>query len=110
MNIFTRRQANEIEGINEKQLRRILEGEQIDGSPAIDSIVFDTILLTDQTKIKCIKNYYATATGTVPKPGRANNACTAVQKFYRIQCRPYDCRTCHNMMMRMKLNGQIKRR
>lgn len=108
MEIFQRQKFNEIEGINFTELRQILSRTQSDDMPAIDSIVFDTILLDDNTRIKCIKNHYSLTNGTELKKGKANNTCVAIQKFYKINCRPYNCTDCHMQMMQKRDNREVK--
>lgn len=108
MEIFQRQKFNEIEGINLVRLRQILSRSQNEGIPSIDSIIFDTILLDDNTKIKCIKNYYATINSGAPKKGKANNTCVAIHKFYKVDCRPYDCISCHLQMIMMKEHKDVK--
>lgn len=110
MNIFQRKARNQIEGINIKDLEDILNYNSVEGQPEIDTIVFDSILLTNETKIKCIKNYYSTSTGEIPKRGKAHSSCMAVQQFYHIGCRPYECVKCHRTMLKMRSNKQVKPR
>lgn len=110
MNIFKRKTMNEIEGINIKDLPEILNGRRISNLPSYDSIIFDSILLSDNTKIKCVKNYYVNSLGLGPRKGKSHSTCVAVQKFFRVGCRPYECDRCHKMMITMRNNGQVRPR
>ena len=107
MNIFTRLKANRVEGFHANDLEDILNERGNENLPSIDTIVFDTILLDNGQKIKCIKNYYALKDKSVPKKNKANNTCMAVQKFYQVRCRPYDCVSCHKNMLNQKRNKQV---
>lgn len=110
MNIFTRMKTNFIEGIHVNQLEEILNERENSEIPSIDTIIFDTILLDNNTKIKCIKNYYVLKDKSGPKKGKSNNACMAIQKFYQVRCRPYDCIRCHKNMLSQKRNNKVMRR
>lgn len=89
------------------QLEDILNQRENKDLPSIDTIVFDTILLENGQKIKCIKNYYALKDKSVPKKNKVNNTCMAIQKFYEIRCRPYDCISCHKNMLNKKKNKDV---
>lgn len=108
MEIFQREKRNEIEGININLLDEILINNNNEDIPAVDSVVLDTILLNNNTKIKCIKNYYSKLDNSIPGKARSSNTCSAIQKFYNISCRPYECISCHRMMLSMRKNKQVK--
>lgn len=108
MNIFEREKLNRIEGFSMRKLNTILCQITEEDLPEVDSVIFDTILLTDDTKIRCIKNYYSTKNGDVPKKSKTNSTCAALQKFYGIRCQPYACINCHRDMLRAKENKLVK--
>lgn len=107
MNIFTRLKTNKIEGFDINKFSDILNEINSENLPSIDTIVFDTILLDNNQKIKCVKNYYALKDKSVPKKNKANNTCVAIHKFYQIACRPYDCISCHKNMLEKRKNKQV---
>lgn len=110
MNILQRKNRNEIENINVRDLEDILYYRSVEGLPEIDSIVFDTILLTNETRIKCIKHYYSDMLGNTPKKGKLNNTCNAIQRFYKVNCLPYDCVRCHRIMLTKRNDKLVKPR
>lgn len=110
MELFQRQKLNEIEGINIRDLTKILNRESVDSLPEVDTVVFDTILLTDGTKIKCVKNYYQKCDGSVPLKGKAHNTCVAIQRFYDAHCAPYSCSECHRILLAKRKNKRVQPR
>lgn len=110
MEIFQRENRNMIEGINIRILDDVLINRYDDTIPSVDTVILDTILLSNNKKIKCIKNYYSRLDDSVPKKARSSNTCSAIQKFYNVNCRPYECVECHRTMLSMRKNKHVKPR
>ena len=108
MELFQRKNRNMIEGININELDEILINNDSDKKPIIDTVILDTILLSNNKKIKCIKNYYSNLNNESPKKARSSNTCSAIQKFYNVSCRPYECVRCHRIMLSMRKNNLVK--
>lgn len=109
MNLFKRQNLNKIEGIDIDELDYILCGIQDADAPSVDSIVFDTIVLSDCTIIQCIDNYYTNQLGETPKKKRGSKNCPAIQKLYGVRSMPYECSTCHREMIHLRRVGQVKK-
>lgn len=102
MEIFRRQKRNEIEGINIKEWRKILNGDQSKDDHMIDSIIMDRILLANNQTIKCVKEYYAMSDGRCPKKNGPQSKCASVQRFYGVRCMPYECIDCHLSLLDLR--------
>ena len=107
MNIFDRIQLSRIEGYSIKDVRRILNDEESDYLPKVDSIVFNSILLTNGKTIRCVSHYYKNSDSREVK---SKSKCPMVQKFFGISCSPYDCVRCHKIMLDKRNNKEVKPR
>lgn len=108
MNILKRKELNTIEGIGMNNLKRVLNGREVNGV-SVDSVIFNKILLTDGTVINCIKEYYKNVDETVPKNSN-KISCPVMHRFYNLRCTPYDCERCHLQMISKREDRKVKRK
>jgi hypothetical protein len=98
---------NTIEGFNPETLTSILSNDNNEELPTVDSIVFDSILLSNGKKIKCIKNYYDVPGGIEIKKNKTNN-CIVAQRNYDVNAQPFSCTLCHLQLLNKLKNKEVK--
>ena len=109
MELFQRKESFKINGIFIEDLYEILLRRS--NHLSIKKMLFDTLILSNDKRIKCICDYYAKNNNLkTPKRGKNLN-CPIIQIFYGIdkeECDVYKCSICHRLAIEKLRDGELK--
>lgn len=110
MEIFKRKEMNKIEDIDICNIEAIMKNNIDNKSFRVAEELFNTLILRNNKKIKCICNYYCNVNNKATTfKGKTMNNCPRIQIFLGIkdvEC--FECKECHLEAIKQLKNKRIK--